>query len=127
MRARYVNEVMGFERSDDIKVSLQLGKRHMITKWLDTIGVENYTINPDWTIDVKGDVDLSNKNLIEFPDYIKFNHVSGQFDCAGNQLTSLKGCPASVGYSFYCHSNPGKFTKEDVLKVCKVNPNNITV
>ena len=148
MRARFVNEVMGFERSDDIKVSLQLGKRVPIVKWLDTMHVNNYTINPDWTIDVNGDVNLWDKNLTEFPDYIKFNHVSGQFDCAGNQLTSLKGCPASVGYSFYCnrnqltslegcptsvggyfgcYDNPGKFTEEDVLEVCKVNPNNITV
>ena len=40
MRAKFVNEVMGFERSDDIKVSLQLGKRAQITKWLDTMGVK---------------------------------------------------------------------------------------
>ena len=169
MRAKFVNEVMGFERSNDIKVSLQLGKRAPIVKWLDTMGVKNYTINPDWTIDVKGDVDLSNKNLIEFPDYIKFNYVSGYFDCYNNQLTSLKGCPTSVGRgfscagnrltslkgcptsmggyfycydnqltslkgcptsvrrSFWCRYNPGKFTKEDVLKVCKVKPNKIYI
>ena len=148
MRARFVNEVMGFERSDDIKVSLQLGKRARIVTWLDTMGVKNYTINPDWTIDVKGYVYLDYKNLTEFPDYIKFNNVSGGFYCSKNQLTSLKGCPASVsgyfscwnnqltslegcptkvGGYFGCYDNPGKFIKEDVLKVCKVNPNNITV
>ena len=127
MRARFVNEVMGFERSDDIKVSLQLGKRAQITKWLDTMGVKNYTINPDWTIDVKGNVDLDYKNLTEFPDYIKFNYVSGWFACADNQLTSLKGCPTSVRRSFWCRYNPGKFTKEDVLKVCKVKPNKIYI
>ena len=119
--------IMGFERSDDIKVSLQLGKRHMIIKWLDTMDVKNYTINPDWTIDVKGNVDLDYKNLTEFPDYIKFNHVSGYFSCSNNQLTSLKGGPTSVGDSFWCKNNPGKFTKEDVLKVCKVKPNKIYV
>ena len=105
MRARFVNELMGFERSDDIKVSLQLGKRPMITKWLDIMGVKNYTINPDWTIDVKGDVHLYDKNLIEFPDYIMFNHVSGDFYCYSNQLTSLEGCPTSVGGGFSCGYN----------------------
>ena len=125
--AESLNEVMGFERSNDIKVSLQLGKRHLIIEWLDTMGIENYTINPDWTIDVIGDVKLSYKNLIEFPDYIKFNYVSGYFDCANNQLTSLKGCPASVGGSFDCSDNQVKFTKEDVLKVCKVKPVNIVI
>ena len=103
--AESLNEVMGFERSDDIKVSLQLGKRVPIVKWLDTMGVENYTINPDWTIDVIGDVKLSYKNLIEFPDYIKFNNVSGDFGCSNNQLTSLKGCPTSVGGGFWCSYN----------------------
>ena len=58
MIVRYVNEIMSFERSDDIKVSLQLGKRALITKWLDTMSIENYTINPDWTIDVKGSVEV---------------------------------------------------------------------
>ena len=160
---------MRFERSDDIKISLQLGKRVPIVKWLDTMGVKYYTINPDLAIDVEGDVKLSYKNLIEFPDYIKFNYVSGDFDCYNNQLTSLKGCPTSVGGGFYCSNNqltslegcptsvgryfncsgnrltslkgcptkvggdfycwnnPGKFTKEDVLEVCKVKPKNIVV
>ena len=162
-----LNELMGFERSDDIKTNLQLGKRPPIVKWLDTMGVKNYTINPDLTIDVEGSVNLFNKNLTEFPDYIKFNYVSGYFDCANNQLTSLKGCPTSVGGGFYCYNNqltslegcptsiggyfdcsknqltslkgcPAsvggnfdcsdnqvKFTKEDVLNVCKVKPNKI--
>ena len=109
---------------------------------------KNYTINPDWTINVNGDVYLYRKNLTEFPDYIKFNNVSGYFDCSNNQLislkgcptsvgggfvcsrnqlTSLKGCPTSVGGVFYCWNNPGKFTEEDVLKVCKVNPKNIVI
>jgi hypothetical protein len=157
---------MNFERSDDIKVSLQLGKRALIMKWLDTMGVKNYTINPDLTIDVKGNVDLSDKKLTEFPDYIKFNNIYGHFYCQTNQLTSLKGCPINVsgdfgcwnnqlislkgcpttiganfdfvcafnhltslegcprsiidGY-FDCSNNMVNFTKEDVLKVCKVN------
>jgi hypothetical protein len=159
---------MNFERSDDIKVSLRLGKRTQIINWLDTMGVKNYIINSDLTIYVKGNVYLDNKNLTEFPDYIKFNKVSNSFYCHENQLTSLKGCPTSVRDDFYCHTNqlsslkgcptivgggfscynnqltslegcpisveeifycgnPGKFTEEDVLKICKVKRDKIFI
>src|SRR5271157_4889272 len=100
-----LNEVMHFERSNDPLVTLQVGKRAQIIKWLDTYEVTNYVINDDLTIDVKGDVYLSYKNLTKFPDFIKFNHVSGYFSCDNNQLTNLVGCPSSVGDSFYCSYN----------------------
>src|SRR5208283_6148173 len=94
-----------FTRSSDPLVTLQIGKRAQIIKWLDTYGVTNYIINDDLTIDVKGSVSLSFKKLTKFPDFIKFNHVSGWFDCDNNQLTSLVGCPSSVGNSFSCSNN----------------------
>jgi hypothetical protein len=66
-------------------------------------GIENYTINSDGSIDVNGDVDLINKGLTELP--LRFNKVSGYFDCDGNQLTSLKGSPKWVGDWFDCNNN----------------------
>jgi hypothetical protein len=72
---------------------------HSICKEYD---IKNYNINGDGTIDVGGDVDLDNKNLTKLP--IRFNHVSGDFNCGHNQLTSLEGAPESVG-NFYCHNN----------------------
>jgi hypothetical protein len=66
-------------------------------------GIENYTINPDGSIDVVGDVDLYDKNLTELP--LTFNKVSGSFNCSGNKLTSLKGGPRWVGGYFYCSHN----------------------
>ena len=65
--------------------------------------ITNYTINPDGSIDVNGDVDLINKGLTELP--LRFNKVSGYFDCDGNQLTSLKGSPKWVGDWFSCILN----------------------
>ena len=63
----------------------------------------NYTINDDLSIDVDSDVNLSNKGLTEFP--LKFNRVSGSFDCENNILDTLEGCPQFVGGSFYCENN----------------------
>ena len=74
---------------------------------IDTIckkyGIKNYTINPDGTVDVDGNVDLFNRDLKELP--LKFGKVSGSFDCRNNQLTTLEGAPKEVGGSFYCSNN----------------------
>lgn len=65
-------------------------------------GIENYTINPDGTIDVEG-VNLYNNELTKLP--LRFNKVTGGFYCKYNQLTSLLGAPSSVGGNFDCRNN----------------------
>lgn len=69
----------------------------------------NYKINDDLSIDVDGNVDIGYdivRDIIvldEIP--IKFNKVTGWFDCSKNELTSLKNCPKYVGKSFSCDGN----------------------
>jgi hypothetical protein len=65
--------------------------------------ISNYTINPDGSIDVDGNVRLCNKNLTSLP--LKFCNVVGDFQCSQNRLTSLEGCPTKVGGNFYCEEN----------------------
>jgi hypothetical protein len=65
--------------------------------------IKNYTINPDGSIDVDGDVDLYYLKLTKLP--LKFNKVFGDFDCSNNELTSLDGCPKEVGGDFDCGNN----------------------
>jgi hypothetical protein len=65
--------------------------------------ITNYTINPDGSIDVNGNVFLYKKGLTEFP--LTFNKVTGNFDCGENNLTSLKGSPRWIGGGFYCDHN----------------------
>jgi hypothetical protein len=64
--------------------------------------ITDYTINDDGSIDVYGDVHLSNRRLTKLP--LKFKNVHGDFHCDYNQLTSLEGSPESVEY-FYCYNN----------------------
>ena len=66
-------------------------------------GIENYTINPDGSIDVDEEVDLYNKNLKKLP--LKFNKVNEWFDCSFNQLTTLEGSPVEVNDGFDCSNN----------------------
>ena len=66
-------------------------------------GITNYTINDDGSINVNGNVRLSDLLIPELP--LTFNKVTGYFDCQNNKLTSLKGSPRWVGGYFYCDFN----------------------
>jgi hypothetical protein len=59
-------------------------------------GIENYQIRDDGYIDVDGGVDLyqSLGDLKQLP--LTFNEVKEDFDCCGNNLTILEGCPKKV-------------------------------
>lgn len=70
---------------------------------LEYYSIENYTINDDLTVDVDGDVDLSNQQLEEIP--VIFGKVTGYFNVAINNLKSLEGCPYYVGRWFSCSVN----------------------
>jgi hypothetical protein len=65
--------------------------------------IENYTINPDGSVDVDGAVHLSNMDLTEIP--LKFGRVSKYFDCSDNKLTTLEGSPREVVGDFLCYRN----------------------
>lgn len=59
--------------------------------------------NPDGSIDLIGDIDLSNLGLPEIP--FKIRNLFGDFDCSNNQLTSLKNAPDWVSGDFDCSNN----------------------
>ena len=65
--------------------------------------ITNYTINPDGSIDVNGDVKLVNKKLTELP--LTFNKVHGNFECDINSLTTLKGSPKWTSGNFESSNN----------------------
>ena len=65
--------------------------------------ITNYTINDDYSIDVNGNVFLNGRELSKLP--LKFNKVSGSFNCSFNKLTTLEGSPKEVGRDFKCSFN----------------------
>lgn len=69
------------------------------------IDKDNCTILDDFSVNVKGNVNLSNKNLMYLP--IKFNKVSGNFNCSDNKLVTLRGSPDNMNKekSFNCSYN----------------------
>ena len=75
----------------------------MIDKICKRYNITNYTINDDGTIDVDGNVNLSQRSLNQLP--LSFNKVTGYFLCIENELTTLKGSPKWVGGVFNCDYN----------------------
>ena len=74
-----------------------------IKKWLNSMGIDKYTINDDLTVDVDGDVYIIRKQLFGIP--IQFGKVSGNFVCSYNYFVTLKGSPEYVGGNFDCSAN----------------------
>lgn len=77
--------------------------------------IENYTINSDGSIDVDGNLNIFNRNLTTIP--IKFNKVSGSFDCSWNNLISLENSPIEVGGDFICDFNRLKSLVGSPIKI----------
>src|SRR5690606_19501070 len=80
-----------------------LKTKEEIEKWLDKMEIENYTINEDLTVDVKGDVDIIQRELNKIP--VQFGIIEGWFECKKNKLTSLEGAPKVVEGVFNCSDN----------------------
>ena len=71
--------------------------------------IKNYSINPDGSIDVEGDVVILifiNELPNELP--IKFNKVNGNFYCSYNNLSTLKNFPNEVSGETFLYGNPLK-------------------
>ena len=139
-----VRENINFERGLDPKEAIGIGKAKLIQDWLDEvhIGVRNYKLNSDFTIDSDLDVIAVERPELfpngRFPDYIRFNSsgsfdiddcgivslvgcpkkVKGYFSCQMNKITDLKGFPKEVRECVYCFGNKAEFTEAEIRKVC---------
>ncbi len=65
--------------------------------------IDKWSINSDGLVDVDEGVYIYGKELTKLP--LRFGYVSGDFDCEGNKLIDLEGCPLVVGGYFDCSRN----------------------
>jgi len=114
-----------------------------VKRWLNDCA-ENYfnsvNIDDNGYVTIVGDFDCSEQNLTNLKG-VTFKEVTGNFSCWGNEITSLVGCPETVGGDFNCgqnkitsldgspktvgkdyliHDNPKEFTIDDIKLVTKV-------
>ena len=91
--SEYVNESAGVELTPEQK------------EWLDKCAKGRWQVNSQTgLVDVTGHFNCSGQGLDSFKG-VRFGHVSGDFSCWSNKLTSLEGAPQSVGENFYCRYN----------------------
>lgn len=76
--------------------------KNEIINWLHQMGIDNYYIHDDLSVDVNDFVWLDKKQLTELP--VQFGVVKDGFSICQNQLISLKGCPREVPF-FDCSYN----------------------
>jgi hypothetical protein len=144
MNMKIVKEIL-YEKFTDKSDPIQdmgIGMMHKIIKWLDEYNIRNYYIRKNLTITVKGSVNLSRKDILTLPTYIKFSIVYGNFICSEN-ITSMKGFPKHIKGDFMCSFNKltslsympkfidghcylGHFDKRDIANKCKVGRHIIT-
>ena len=88
MRAKTVYENMRFERGQDPKTSMGIGKRALIKKWFDDLGVnpDEYTIDNHLNIKVGGSLNLENTQITSLPANLS---VGEYLDLRNTQITSL--------------------------------------
>ena len=83
------------------------GQKEFLNKY--TLGT--WSVNPSTgLVDVQGNFNCSNRRLKSLLG-ISFGHVSGDFRCGYNQLTSLEGSPQTVDGVFECVKNELKSLK----------------
>ena len=73
--------------------------------WLDKCTNGTWKVNPrTGLVDVEGDFICVQRKLTDFKG-VRFGHVSKDFFCSDNSLTSLEGAPQRVDRTFYCSGN----------------------
>ena len=73
--------------------------------WLNRCTKGSWSVNPaTGLVDVDYNFHCNQQNLKDFKG-VRFGHITIDFDCRDNQLTSLKGAPQTVGRHFYCSYN----------------------
>lgn len=99
--------------ADGITQFIQIPEACSAEEYFKITGIP-HTKMADGTIIVNGDLDLSDSGLKTLPDLSNVE-VAGTFNCSGNDLTSLKGCPKKVG-SIICGLNPNLKSLEGAPK-----------
>ena len=100
------------------------GIQHFIDKWFKEYVITNgkpIVVKDEngkfVCVDVIGDVIIKSYRASAFPEYIKFGHVSGSFECSYSQLESMRGFPQQVDRDFTCYNCSNIFSIEGLPNV----------
>ena len=106
IRYNKIQQYFNFKDSEYDKIKKIIRKpvsNRLIEDYMKVFGIISYKINPDLSVDVNGNVDISGRKFDKIP--IKFGKIYGNFDCSGNKLTNLVNSPNEVNGYFDCSIN----------------------
>ena len=87
MKAQFVYENMDFERGQDPKETIGIGKKAQIDEWFEEWAPDaEYVINPDLSIEVKEGLYLRNTSVDFLPDNL---NVGNWVDLSNTKMTHL--------------------------------------
>jgi len=95
----------GESKVEDMRRQFDAWVKNKLIKWT----------NEGWV--APNNLFLNERGLTRLP---LIKSVGGDFNCSGNQLTSLEGAPQEVGGDFKCVNNSVSFTEEDIRAVSNV-------
>jgi len=103
-KKQYINKKKNMRNLKNLKRFESFQNEDSIENLCSKYGIKDYEIRGGYVF-VYGNVDLRNMlgNLKKLP--FTFSEVRGNFDCSGNNLTTLEGCPMDVGGYFNCSWN----------------------
>lgn len=94
---KYIKESLLDDEEDLID---RVNTKFLVEEWLKKYNVKNYRLQERsdgfFEINVKGSVRIWGL-MEDFPEYIKFGRVTGNFSISDSSLTSFEGFPRSVG------------------------------
>jgi hypothetical protein len=89
----------------DVKDLSGPGRESNRVKWLNECTNGTWETNPKTgLVDVTGTFRCGKSGIRNFQG-VKFGHVTGDFDCSNNKITSLEGAPQTVDGGFNCDYN----------------------
>jgi len=94
-----VRSILGRAKPSELTIDRKL----YIENWLLFLGIDNYEIQEDLSVNVTGNVNISKFGISKIP--IKFGEVTGDFICSNNILVNLTNSPNKIGGMFDCSSN----------------------
>jgi hypothetical protein len=78
-------------------------RKHLENFLSKTIKITNFTVAPDMSVSVNGDVKVDLQAYKKIP--CKFSKVTGNFSWIGGELTTMENCPDEVGGNFSVVNN----------------------
>ena len=113
-----------FEEEGDPLHTMGIGLKKIVIDWLNdhnNVKVKDEQVS----ITKNGEIDFSGYLLFmhtpNFPDYIKFNQITRNFEMHHNEnFTSLEGFPKYVAGNLKFYNNAIKPTEEEIREICEV-------